>query len=240
MQTPPPTYAQYPRFRSPEIRFDVIGEAFSLFSKKPGVYIVAALPTIVMTILTFGVSIGAQFLAGDSLSALGPALLVQYSFQFLAYLVQFWQFAGITRLAIRDLRGEEIKAGDAFTYPGAGAAIGAGICMSLIIFAGTLACCVPGLIANGVFMLTYPLISVGGMKAFEAMGKSWELLKPHLWPATGLAIVLALLVAVAAGTCIGAFVGIPVYGIAIAMVYRDFVEDTGIPMGTAGTSGSTP
>lgn len=228
MQTPPPTYAQYPRYRAPEVRFDLIGEAFQLFSQKPVPYIVASLPTLAVTIVSNLIGIGVQFMPDNqSLSSLGAILGVQLFIGVLAFFLYAWQLGGMVAMGVKHSRGEEIKAADAFTYKGFGSVFAALFGISILTFIGTMLCCLPGLIAYGTLFLSIPLVVVGGYKGFDAVGKSWDTLKAHLWPATGFGFVTYLIYGVASTTCIGIVVGLPIMGIAMMLMYRDFFDQPG-------------
>jgi hypothetical protein len=227
MLTPPPTYTQYPRFNNPEIRFDAIGEAFQIFARNWKVYIPASIPSLVALIIYFAISFGASFMSGlsgsNDLAQLGPALALQYGSMFLMYFVIAWQIAGIIRMAVRDLNGETIQVSDAYKFDGkVGAVIGAAISIGILTTLGYIACCVPGFLASGAFMLTYPLILEQRLGVFEAMGKSWETLKPHIWKAAGYFFLTTLILSVSQSFCIGVVVGLPVLCICLAIVYKDF------------------
>lgn len=179
MLTPPPTYTQYPRFNNPEIRFDAIGEAFQIFARNWKTYVPASIPSLVALVVYFAISFGASFMSGlsgsNDLAQLGPALALQYGSMFLMYFVIAWQIAGIMRMAVRDLNGLPIQVSDAFKFDGTvGKVIGAAISIGILTSLGYIACCVPGFLASGAFMLTYPLIVEQRLGVFEAMGKSWK------------------------------------------------------------------
>lgn len=227
MLTPPPTYTQYPRFNNPEIRFDAIGEAFQIFARNWKVYIPASVPSLVAITLYFVISIGAGFMTGFSrsndIASLGPSLALQYGSMFVMYFVVAWQIAGIMRMAIRDVNGLPIQVSDAYKLDGkVGAVIGAAISIGILTTLGYVACCIPGFLASGAFMLTYPLIVEQRLGVFEAMGKSWETLKPHMWKAAGYFFLVSLIFSVSQSFCIGVVIGLPVLCICLAIVYKDF------------------
>lgn len=227
MLTPPPTYTQYPRFNNPEIRFDAIGEAFQIFARNWKVYIPASVPSLVAITLYFVISIGAGFMTGlsrsNDIATLGPSLVLQYGSMFVMYFVVAWQIAGIMRMAIRDVNGLPIQVSDAYKLDGkVGAVIGAAISIGILTTLGYVACCIPGFLASGAFMLTYPLIVEQRLGVFEAMGKSWETLKPHMWKAAGYFFLVSLIFSVSQSFCIGVVIGLPVLCICLAIVYKDF------------------
>jgi len=227
MLTPPPTYTQYPRFNNPEIRFDAIGEAFQIFARNWKVYIPASVPSLVAITLYFVISIGAGFMTGlsrsNDIASLGPSLVLQYGSMFVMYFVVAWQIAGIMRMAIRDVNGLPIQVSDAYKLDGkVGAVIGAAISIGILTTLGYVACCIPGFLASGAFMLTYPLIVEQRLGVFEAMGKSWETLKPHIWKAAGYFFLVSLIFSVSQSFCIGVVIGLPVLCICLAIVYKDF------------------
>lgn len=159
----------------------------------------------------------------NDLAQLGPALALQYGSMFLMYFVIAWQIAGIMRMAVRDLNGLPIQVSDAFKFDGTvGKVIGAAISIGILTSLGYIACCVPGFLASGAFMLTYPLIVEQRLGVFEAMGKSWETLKPHIWKAAGYFFLTTLIFSVSQSFCIGVVVGLPVLCICLAIVYKDF------------------
>ena len=227
MLTPPPTYTQYPRFNNPEIRFDAIGEAFQIFARNWKVYVPASIPTLVVTMMLYTVPLGASLLSGfsrsDDPSAIGPIIFAVYGTLFLLYAVTAWQIAGIMRLAIRDVSGLPIRASDAYKFDGkVGAIIGATISITIVSTIGVCACFIGSLLVSGAFMLTFPLIIEQRLGVFEAMGKSWETLKPHIWKAAGYFFLTSLIFSASQYFCIGVVVGLPVLCICLAIVYKDF------------------
>jgi len=222
--TPPPGYTQYPRYIAPQVRFDVISEAFTLFSQKPGVWVLASLPVAVVTILYYIASFALAFAQPTDPDQLFATTGIQLALAFGYGFVFYFAIGGLMRIAIMQIRGLPFEAKDAFQFgkyilPILLASIG----MGLLTMLGFMFCCVPGLIVAGMFMITYPFIVDQGLGGATAMQRSWETLRPHLWQATGVNFVLMLIVSAASSLFIGVILALPIWALGMALVYRDVV-----------------
>lgn len=208
----------------PQVRFDVISEAFAIFSQRPGAWILASLPMGVVAILYFVGSLALGFLMPDSMEGLIASLGIQLALYFGYGFVYYVAIAGLMRIAIMEIRGIQWEPSDAFKIgkfllPILGASIGMGVLAAL----GFAFCCVPGFIIYGLFMITYPLIMDQNLGGATALQRSWEILRPHLWQATAVSFVLIMIVSILSSFVVGVVIALPVWALGMALVYRDVV-----------------
>ncbi len=227
MQTPPPQVVEYPRsnFKPSGVRFDVLSEAFQLFGKNAGIYVVGALPgtilVAIMTVVNFIIAFQNVDPAANPFAGLG----LRFGLTVGISLAEIAMIGGLVNAALKQIRGESISVADCFDMRGKFFTIlGSAILITLCVFSGTCLCIVPGLLMSGLFMVTIPVIVDRRAGPIEAMAASWGAIKPTMWVALTLALVVQILVSVG-GTLIGLglLVVLPVYAIVMALVYRDTI-----------------
>ena len=236
MQTPP-NYTQYPRgFHRPSLNLDFLGEAFQIFTKNAGVWIVAALvPAVISTlatILNFGTSFAQSFSNSASsnlnLTTFLAANALILVLSVVGGIVQTIVFGGLVKMALATLRNEPIAAGDVFRLDGLGGNFFI-TCFLVNLCVGVVAavtCCflgLPGIIVNGLLMLSMPFVIADRLGPVEAMQASWATLKPQLWAATGVYFILSLVVGLLTATGIGTIIAQPILAISLAIIFRDQV-----------------
>ena len=197
---------------------------------------VAALVPAALSFVVAILNFGSQFMPGISGPTSSPASLVGFfgtslivlALSAAAGVVQAIALGGLVRMALMTLRGEPISAGDVFRLDGQGfniflvsflvnLVVGAAIFIT-ICFLG-----LPGLLVNGLLLLSMPFVVAERLGPAEAMQASWAALKPQLWAAAGISLILGLVVAVLSMTGVGAIIGYPILAISLAIIYRDQV-----------------
>jgi hypothetical protein len=135
---------------------------------------------------------------------------------------------GMLRTAARQLAGEPIRVRDVFGardvfWPVLGASVLTNLATSVALQFFIL----PGLLLGGLFSFTLPLIVERRMGVGEAMGKSWEITKPHLWLYLVWFLVIYLIGGIGVSFCILGMAGTyPLCILAQMVAYRDVI---GIP-----------
>ncbi|RYG38549.1 hypothetical protein EON81_03335 [bacterium] len=215
-----PNYVQYPRFQEKRVRFEALGESFNVFKRDAGLYIVATLPCLVVMILCSIAIFAAIFQAGGRTTLDG--VILQYGISFVLCFVEYLTVALLIRIAVKRIDGLPAKPFEDLAKLPWGALIGATVLVGILVGFGSYMCLLPGFIAAGLFLLTYPLITEQRMGALGAMSSSFEAVKPSMWTAVGLYFVASLVMGLSAACClVGLLVGLPVFAITIAIVYRD-------------------
>ncbi|MES2461442.1 MAG: hypothetical protein V4671_12740 [Armatimonadota bacterium] len=223
----------------PKVRFDVIGEAWNLLTRQFGVWFVAGLAFVIPIFIVVGIFYALMFAQIMAMAATGrggepngaemlafqariygvalPMGLVVYAFQGLVG-------GGMVRMALRQLRGETIAAGDVFKIGDvAGQLILVGLLQGIAVQLGTMFCYIPGFILGGLFMLAIPLVAERRLPAIEALKESARTLKPDLVMAALFFFVIMLVYSLGGIACgIGMAVTFPLLPISLAIIYRDF------------------
>jgi|DewCreStandDraft_4_1066084.scaffolds.fasta_scaffold00990_6 uncharacterized membrane protein len=225
---------------APRVRFEAIGEAWSLFKADAGTWVLTSLiALIVVGVVMAAVNlVGNLFLGAAQLSApemnpaamlavLGSSLIVQLITSLIIMFAGVIVTAGIYRMALRRMRGEQISAGDLFNigdvFP---QVLIAGLLTSVIVTIGSLLCIIPGIIAAGLLMFTVPLIVDRQMDGVEAISTSFRTLSADFLNTVLFYVVLSFIVfAGLLACCVGVLVTFPLYHLAVAIVYRDFFPD---------------
>jgi zinc ribbon protein len=136
--------------------------------------------------------------------------------------------AGMKRTAAKQLRGEPISVGDIFSardvfWP----AFAAMFLTGLATMVGSLALCIGAYLVAGLFSFTLPLVVEGRLGAVEAMRRSWEVTRPHMWMYLLWYLLIGLIGGLGFNFCIvGAAATMPIYTLAMMVAYRDVI---GIP-----------
>jgi hypothetical protein len=214
----------------PLVRFSAINVGLSLFFKQAGTWILTGLLVLAGNFLLNFVWAalfdnhrpGLGFGVGFGVS--GPESLV--AFLTSAVLNGFF-LGGMFGMACRQTRGEQIRAGQIFDVRyRAKEVFLASVLYGLFVFVGGLCVLIPGFIAAGVLMFTFPLVMDGHYTATQAVGASWEALKGQWFRATVFHFVLNILAGL--GMCCalaGLLFTMPLYVLSIAVLYREFFDD---------------
>jgi uncharacterized membrane protein len=226
------------------VSMDVIGEAWKLVQPNLGTWIGAMAVMIVVSLVfyvlntTLGMSTttipGTPLPDGTTtpelaIPSLGP---MYYVLTFINGVINTFLMGGMMRMAINQTRTGKVEFSELFS---AGDVIInlliAGVISYIATVVGFLFCIIPGLLLAALFSMTFPLILDARKSGIEALGDSFNLVKPHLGGMVILGIVLFLIIAVSVIPCgLGLLVSYPLAFTAIALVYRDLTGGmTNIP-----------
>lgn len=215
-----------PRMVRPRVRFSAFGEAWEFFKERWGTWVLAGLIVVLGNAAVHG-AISSVFGKGLP-QGLGVRVEVPPAGRLLeavltAILNGFF-LGGIFHMACRQVRGLPIAVSDLFgiTAVLTELAIGSGIygasCCLLAPFG-----LIPAFILAGVWMFTVPLIVDAHLPALEAIRTSWRALKGEWLGATLFHFVAYSLAGLGACClCVGLTMTMPLYGLSIAVLYRDF------------------
>ena len=249
-------YASGPGQMPPKVRFDVIGEAWNLLTKQFGVWFVAGLAFVIPIFVLVGifyVVLFAMIFSTPGMGRMEPGSAAFWAFEakiygmiipigLLSSAFQALIGGGMVRMALRQLRGEVIAAGDVFKIGDvAGPLVLVGILQGLAIQVGALFCYVPGIILGGLFMLAVPFVVEKRLPALEALRESAKTLKPDLVMASLLFFVVMLVYSLGSFACgIGLAASFPILPICLALIYRDFFLGGPAPVTYPGSNPTDP
>ena len=230
--------SQYPpagRVPHARVRFDAIPEAWALLQQQMGTWVLATLLMFAMIgaiyfvwLVSLGLVVGAMGgnkPGGPPTDAAVGIFVVSFIFLIIfVWVVRTVLLGGLFKMAVRQVRGELISAGDLFsTLDILPSLLGVTIVIGLAVCAGTILCVIPGLIVQGLLMLAEPLIVDQRIGVFESVSRSWDALKEDMLMATLFFIVLGVVAGLGAIACgVGILFTFPLLPLGIAIVYRDF------------------
>lgn len=231
----PGQYAEYPRGTRGEVDFAVIGEAFQLIFKHPGPILVAsALGYFLPICVSYAITLVMEFQMGlmsptastdmsQLMSKMGQLYAMQIPMMIGLLLLMSIAGASLTKITLKSIRGEQVDFSDAFSgLPMALPAIGLTILSMIAGAVGVLACCIGSLLVYGLLMLSMPYMIDQKLSVIEAMRRSFETMRPHMWIGMLLYLVYSLVMSLGIFACvIGVIVTFPVYYIIPTLVYRD-------------------
>ncbi|MBC8141762.1 MAG: hypothetical protein H7Y38_10030 [Armatimonadetes bacterium] len=231
-------YGQSPYIQEPKVRFDAIGEAWTLVREKMGVWAVAAL--VVGgggTLLNYGISFAAQAIfggvnpnptPGNPMSVFTPGYFLSLTISSITGMViNAFLASSLFGLALKQVRGQEIELADAFKFgSNIGNVIVTNLLVGLLTTVGFVLCYIPGIIVALAMTLAAPIAIDKGVGGPEAVSQSWQKMKGNLLMMFGIVIVLSLLVLVSMIPLgLGLLVTVPLYIMTIAIIYRDFFDN---------------
>lgn len=151
---------------------------------------------------------------------------------FIVAIVNALFLGGIYRAAFKQMRGEDISVADIFSGMDLYIKIlVAALLINAIQLLGTFLCYFPGLIAQGLMMLTIPLIVQKNMEPLDAIKESFNTTKSEWLMFTVLIVVTSLLAAAGVILCVvGIFFTYPLLFLITAVAYRDIYEPESRPM----------
>lgn len=208
----------------PKVRIDAISDAFRLFQANAGTWVISFLiASLISSVVVYLPMIFAlPFLSSRDGVVVGSIIMLIGMLPAIA--VGSWLTAGMSRMAVRQVRGEQIGISDLFS--GQDIALNTFIANLLIGLGVNVAsglCLIPGLIVGGLWLMAQPIIADQRVGPIEAMTRSWEALKGDMWVATGIFSLLMLLFALSPLACgVGMLVMGPVLFLTQAVMYRDF------------------
>lgn len=236
----------------PKVRFDVIGEAWSLVQEQMGTWVLSILVLYAVIIaLSGGLGFVQAMLfhpTGGRQNTSAGAILFQIATSLLSNAVTYFLMGGVYRMALKQIRREPISVGDVFSAGDVWLPLFLnGLLYGLAVTVGLVFCIVPGFLAAGLLMLA-PLLIVDGKERgpVSALNASYNALRSDLWNAALFTFVLGLLAGIGLLACgVGALFTYPLYFLGMALVYRDFFlggvpPQAGYPGMPGGTGPANP
>jgi hypothetical protein len=211
----------------PEVRFDVVKEAYHLSQRHWGVWALATL----LVIIGHSCVAGLLFALLDIGQARGPGGFRLFlppghgAVHFiLSNAVAGFFVGGMIRMAARQVRGARPRIEDMLSVTDVWFDL---LLVSLLyglgVFLGSLLFVIPGFIIFGVWMLAIPLVVEGRLPATGALIQSWHALKSQWLTATIFHVLLVLVSISGIILCgIGLLFTGPLYCLSIAVLYRHF------------------
>jgi hypothetical protein len=217
--------------RPPQVDFSWLSDGWNLFKRQSGTWVVAALLAGVIDFAVSGV-LGALF--GDAHGARGGSVRDMAWYlphsrggvfsDFVDHLVSTLLFAGLFRMALRQIRGEKLSpfdflaVGDVFVP-----LVGAGAITWCCTAVGYLICILPGLILGALFMFAPLYVVAERAGPVEAVSRSFNALKGQ-WLMATLFYCLSIL-GIVASLClcgVGELAVIPQVVLAVAVGFTQF------------------
>lgn len=215
-----------------EVNLSAVGEAFEHFKDNAGTWILAIL-------IVWGIGMIFSFLMnGFSSRGASVELSVLSVVSLISLIIYGLLYAGLFRMATRQMRGETVTIGDLFDFGDVALqAILGSILTSIIIYLGLILCIIPGLIFSGLLMFTFPLIVDQKMSALEAIATSFNTLKSQWLMATVFIIVIGFIAMLGFLFCVvGALITIPLALLSITVAYSKFFIASGSAPGSGPAS----
>jgi len=211
----------------PRVRFGALNEAWGLFARRWRTWVVVSLIVISLNLAIEG-AVESAFGVGLVLSGGGYRVSVPEAGRFvhvlLAAVLNGFLLGGMIRLACLQLRGSPAHVADLFgvTEVARELAIGSALYAAGCVVASSFFV-LPGLVLAGLWMFAFPLIVDGRYRAVDALGRSWTALKSRWFMATLFNLSAYGLAGLGTLLCgVGLVVTMPLYALAIAVLYRDF------------------
>jgi hypothetical protein len=232
------------------VDFDVIAQAWQIFVKEPGTFILGTTPLIGYFILNLAVSFAfagaGAFLGmggGSEAAAIGFAggqILLNIVISILGLFVTGYTVGVLGTMALNSIKGR--PAGEN-AFAAAGSRIfsltGLYFLTALAAGIGAIFCLLPGILIAGLLLPSVGFLLNDNAPVFRSMEESWNAMKPYLWVAAGLVVVLYLIIALGSLLCyLGLLVAYPLFVIACIQIYANL---TGLqPCTVQAQSGISP
>jgi len=243
-----PPFAEYPRpsqgpsfgapyGRGPGVYFDAIGESWGIVKKDLGTWIAATIVTAAIyyaMIFTVNLAIPpltpAELRSFD-LSRIGGRFALQMALTMIPASIFQIMIAGMIAMGVKKLRGEYINVGMIFEpFRSFGTLFLTSLLYSLVTFAATMACLLPGLFFTPVLMLMPAVAFMKNVGPVEALSITFDTCKAHWAGLLGLYILIVLLALVGSCAClVGALFTAPMCIVVLAIHYRAFFESSQSP-----------
>ncbi|MBX7151208.1 hypothetical protein K1X84_06170 [bacterium] len=177
-------------------------------------------------------SFGASASLIDFIRSFSQSMTLSILTSFIIAIVNALFLGGIYRAAFKQIRGESIAISDIFSGMDLYVkVVVAALVINVLQLLGTFLCYFPGLIAQGLLMLTIPLIVQKNMEPLDAIKESFHTTKSEWLMFTVLIVVTSLLAAAGVIVCfVGIFFTYPLLFLITAVAYRDIYEPETRPM----------
>ncbi|HEV2472834.1 MAG TPA: hypothetical protein VGS41_09230 [Chthonomonadales bacterium] len=220
------------------VRLEAIGEAWRLMTQEMGTWVLSILVTglilVPVYLIFFTIGMAASFspvmhptpmgaFPSAQAQVSGPAplgVLIGYLYLFL---MGCFLFAGLFRMAVRQVRGERINLADLFKARDVWLPfLGAYVLISIGTIVGMFLLFIPGLIVGGLTMLTYPIIADRRIGTIAAIQESMAALKSQWLMATAVYFLTTLVAGLGfLALGVGVLFTYPMLFLTLAVVYRD-------------------
>lgn len=205
---------------------DWLSEGWKMFSANIATWIVSFLIVAVVIGVIQGILWSVLFAGMLAGGAMGLFLYpVMMGIQSVVPAILFGVAAvPLSRMALRQVRGETPEIGDVFKLEGATDGLVAGLIVGLICAVATVLCIIPVWFVSPLFMFTYFLIADKNLKSTDAIAASVQTVRKAYWPLLGTWIVYGIIAGAGLiGLGIGVLVTCPLVFLALAAAYRDLV-----------------
>lgn len=221
----------------PRVRFEVIGDAWRLFSQQSSTWVVAMLVFLIVMVGVVAVSsviLGAVGLgmanmgrsADPSAAGIGflASMFAMLPITLIIILAMMILSGGLYRMALKQIRGQEIAIGDMFTVTDVlPALVVASLVVAVAVGIGNMFCWIPGIIAGGLLMFAVPLAVDYRGSGMEAVSGSFSALSGQWLMATLFYLVVTIIGSIGGLACgVGLLVTMPLMFLSIALLYNDF------------------
>ena len=244
----PPQQNPYPRPVQRELKFDVIGEAFTALVAHWKVIGVAGAivcaPILLMIVALLGFVFLVMFPAANSGGEL--PMFMMFSFQIVVLFGILFVYAaagpghiGCARLALAIRRREPLtvemaKAGLPRFVPGSIA----GLINYAGVLIGSYCCYVPGLLWGGLTTGAFMAMAIDeNLSAGDAIKESLEVMKPQMWMAALLYLLVSMISSIGSiALIVGLVFTMPLLSIIMGLAYLDMkfgIGQSDQPVGTA-------
>jgi hypothetical protein len=249
METPP-NYSQYPRagqtggvggsgrgYRGPGIYFDFISEAFNIVKNNLGVYAVGALLALIIfyavqipfsfmtNMIAYGSPTGSPKIDSNGLPKMNFMVFpISIVIGIIPGAVLQAMCVGMSLCALEEADTGKTSINTMFSgFRNFLPLLGTVVLTQIATTIGMIFCIFPFFLVAGVLSFA-PLFTVHeGLGPIEAITKSFNLLKPYIWPMGGFFFVTSLVSGLGICACgIGIFFTLPILYICIALHYREF------------------
>ena len=226
---------QYPA--APQVRIgDWISEGWKMFTEQWKTWVTITLPVFAAMVgpalffvgyiyVIWMPQVMEQARRGRSAppTELWPAYFAFIGVTFLLMPLTAFLMGGMYRCAFKQLRGGKLEFKDLFS---AGDCyfrlLGAMVLTGLVVGVGFMLCVVPGFIALGLLVFTYPLIVERNMGVIEAMKTSIAMTKPSMGQFVLFAFIVNLIASAGSSACyVGFLVTYPLMFTTYAVAFRD-------------------
>lgn len=225
----------------PSVRWEWISEAWTLFTKQWTVWVlmilitslvIGALMTVIyVPIFLIVAAIGAS--GADSGSSSMISILLFLAYPIIALIMgsaASYMLGGLYNAAFKQIRGEQITIGDAFSGGKYFTRLFvSGLLIGIAYLLGSMCLLIPGLIVLGFTFLSFPMVVEGGKGAIDAIKASIELTKKNWLMFTLFALALNFLAGIGAMACgVGILATYPLLFLGHSLAYRDLVGIPGV------------
>ena len=140
-------------------------------------------------------------------------------------LLSVYLSAGMKLTAAKQLRGEPIRVADIWSGgPVFLPLLGVYVLTYLAMIAGAFLLCIGAYLAAALLFFAAPLAVEERMSPMDAIRRSWEAVRPHMWMYLLWIFLLGMIAGVGAQFClVGAAATLPIYFIAMMISYRDAI-----------------